>query len=115
MLVWIGSILALAVSSGMGFFQLEGLDRVFLIGACVVYILGVMLPTAMINIPLNNALQKNDIESMSNAELRAFRTGLSRPGIVGTLFGQSSQPRQPWRFWLCSFGYEKDVSSATSG
>ena len=73
MLVWLGSIVALMLLTVLGSFQLEGLDRISLIGACVIYTFGVMLPTARINVPLNNELQKHDLQSMSDAELKAFR------------------------------------------
>lgn len=73
MLVWIGSILALAVTSGLGMFILEGINRILLVSACVIYFFGVMLPTARINIPLNNELQKHDLKRMSNTELKQIR------------------------------------------
>jgi uncharacterized membrane protein len=73
MSVWIGSIVAVAATSGLSLFMLEGIDRVLLVTASAIYILGVMLPTATINVPLNNELQKHYLTEMSEAELRAFR------------------------------------------
>ncbi len=73
MLVWLGAILAVLFLTGLGLLQLEGLDQVLLIAACAIYILGVIVPTAMINIPLNNELQKLRLKALSEKELRAFR------------------------------------------
>lgn len=73
MLVWIGSIVALVVSTGLGLFQLVGLDRTLLVLASVIYIAGLVVPTAAINVPLNNELQKLDLDTMTEAELREFR------------------------------------------
>lgn len=73
MLVWIGSVLSLAMTTGLGLFMLQSIDRVILVTTCAVYILGVMLPTATINVPLNNELQKRDPMSMPDAELTALR------------------------------------------
>lgn len=74
MLVWIGSILTLAMTSGLGLFILEGFDRIILVTACAIYIFGVMLPTAIINIPLNNELQKLNLIAMSDTDLKEFRS-----------------------------------------
>ena len=57
MLVWIGSVVALVASAALGFGQLDGAGRVLVIAAVVVYLLGVQLPTVIINIPLNNTVQ----------------------------------------------------------
>ena len=52
-LVWLGSAVVLVVSTVLGIWQLEGLDRIILIVACAIYLLGVHLPTITINIPMN--------------------------------------------------------------
>ena len=62
-LVWLGSILALLVSTLLSFWQLEGIERLLVIIACVCYILGVQLSTFTINVPLNNQLQKLDLKA----------------------------------------------------
>lgn len=72
MLVWVGSALAILASTVLGFGQLEGFDRALLIVTCVFYILGVHVPTATINIPLNNRLQAEDLDSMPQAEMQAM-------------------------------------------
>jgi uncharacterized membrane protein len=65
MFMWVGSVLALIAVAVLGQWELSGADRLLLIAAAVVYLLGVQLPTATINVPLNNALQKLDPGTMS--------------------------------------------------
>lgn len=69
MLVWIGSALVLLASTVLGIWQLDGLDRVLLIVACAIYMLGVQVPTVTINIPLNNHLQSQDLHTMTESGL----------------------------------------------
>jgi len=71
--VWVGSVLTLAAASVLGFAQLEGLDRGLLIGALVIFAGGVQIPTATVNVPLNNELQRADLQSMGAEELAAAR------------------------------------------
>ena len=73
MLVWVGSAVTLLAAAIMGFGQLDGIARLLLIGVAVLYIAGVQLPTAAINVPLNNRLQTLDIATMKGAERRAAR------------------------------------------
>lgn len=61
--VWVGSVVSIAVSLLMGFWQLSGLDQGLLILAAATYLLGVQWPTVTINVPLNNRLQGLDLES----------------------------------------------------
>ncbi|MEM7264039.1 MAG: DUF1772 domain-containing protein [Planctomycetota bacterium] len=75
MLVWVGSALALIGAAALGFGQLDGTGRGLLVTAVVVYLLGVQLPTAAINIPLNNRLQEMKIEDLNPAEQAATRRG----------------------------------------
>lgn len=72
-IVWVGSALAVAASLGFGLGALEGLDQAMLIITVVGYLLGVQAPTAMINIPLNNALQAIDLSSASDDVCRTAR------------------------------------------
>ncbi|RZV34761.1 MAG: DUF1772 domain-containing protein [Chromatiales bacterium] len=69
MLVWIGSALVLLASTVLGIWQLDGLDRVLLVVACAIYMLGVQVPTVTINIPLNNHLQSQDLHTMTESGL----------------------------------------------
>jgi uncharacterized membrane protein len=59
----------LLVSTVLGIWQLEGLDRILLVVACGIYIFGVHLPTVTINIPLNNYLQSQDLDTMTEPAL----------------------------------------------
>ena len=65
MFVWVGSVLCLIAASVFGLWALGGANRLLLIAAALVYLLCVQLPTATINIPLNNALQKLAPSTMS--------------------------------------------------
>jgi uncharacterized membrane protein len=69
MFVWLGSALVLLVSTVLGIWLLEGLDRILLVVACVIYLFGVHLPTVTINIPLNNHLQSQDLDTMTEPAL----------------------------------------------
>ena len=82
-LVWVGSAVAViaAVVSGVG--HLDGTGLALLVVAALVYLLGVQLPTVVINIPLNNTLQALDVEAMSE--------------ISRELARQSFEPR--WNRW----------------
>ncbi len=88
--VWVGSVLALAGALVVGVGRLEGLALVLLILAAVLYYVGTQLPTFTINIPLNNAIQKVDVESESaetaRAARRAFETRWTRWNAIRTVF-----------------------------
>ena len=73
MLVWVGSVLATLACGVLGFGQTEGMDRLLLVGAVRIYLFGVQLPTATINVPLNNQLQTLQLETLSEAELAQAR------------------------------------------
>ena len=82
-LVWVGSVVALVTSAVLGIGQLDGFERLLIVPAVIVYLLGVQLPTATINIPLNNTLQTLDVDAMNDKMRRAAR--------------QDFEPR--WNFW----------------
>jgi uncharacterized membrane protein len=63
--VWAGSVLMLIAAAALGIWALSGVDRLLLIVAALGYLLCVQLPTAAINIPLNNALQKLEPGTMT--------------------------------------------------
>ena len=69
MLVWLGSALVLLASTVLGIWRLEGFDRILLIAACTIYLCGVQVPTVMINVPLNNHLQAQDLDTMTGPAL----------------------------------------------
>ena len=74
-LVWVGSALALVISAVMAVIQLHGTMQVLVVVAALVYVFGVQLPTFRINVPLNNALQKLDVDAMDEHELASARQG----------------------------------------
>lgn len=72
-LMWVGSVIAVVAALVVGLPTLAGLDRLLLAVAGALYLLGVQLPTAVVNIPLNNALQRLDIGALDAATARAAR------------------------------------------
>lgn len=88
MMMWVGSIVALLAAVGIGFGTLSGLDRWLLLGAGVIYLGGVQLPTATINIPLNNRLQRLNIGELDSAALlearESFEARWNRWNVVRT-------------------------------
>ncbi|MDJ0709206.1 MAG: DUF1772 domain-containing protein [Woeseiaceae bacterium] len=70
MLVWLGSALMLLVSAVLGIWSLAGLDRILLLVACALYIFGVQVPTVAINIPLNNYLQSQNLDAITESAVR---------------------------------------------
>ena len=90
MLVWVGSVLVLLASAGLGLRQLDGADRILIILATAIYLLGVQLPTATINVPLNNRLQAQDLEILSESSLSEARADFEprwvRWNLIRTFF-----------------------------
>lgn len=91
MLIWLGSALVLLATSVLGIWQLEGFDQVLLIIACAIYILGVHVPTITINVPLNNQLQSQDLDILSETALSEiavkFDSHWLRWNRIRTIFG----------------------------
>ena len=79
LLVWVGSVLALIAAAVLGWGALGGTDRLLLVGAAAVYLLGVQAPTALVNIPLNNRIQAVDVAGSDAPSLRAAREAFERP------------------------------------
>ena len=77
-LVWIGSALALLVGLALGFGQLDGLGKTLLATSAGAYLLGVQLPTILVNIPLNNALQDVDVGAGNEVVWRSAREAFER-------------------------------------
>ena len=63
--VWVGSVLALIAAAVLGMWALNGADRLLVIGAALLYLVGVQMPTVVINIPLNTKVQNLDLDSMN--------------------------------------------------
>lgn len=72
-LVWLGSAVSLIAATVMGFGQLESVPRSMLVAACGLYMLGVQVPTIVVNVPLNNRLQAQDLDTLGDAELATAR------------------------------------------
>jgi uncharacterized membrane protein len=71
--VWVGSIVALLASVGLGWGQLNGNQRLLIILASLIYLLGVQLSTFTINVPLNNKLQTLNVDEMKETALKSAR------------------------------------------
>ena len=65
-IVWAGSVVTLIAAAALGFSQLDDTGRVLTIAAVIVYLLGVQVPTALINIPLNNELKSLTIADLDD-------------------------------------------------
>ena len=78
-----------SISAIIGFGQLDAVGRFLMIGALVAYLLGVQLPTMVVNVPLNNQLQTLDIDALNDAELRtardAFESRWNRWNVIRTV------------------------------
>ena len=73
LLVWVGSVVTLLVAATSGIWFLRGGDRLTLIAAALLYVLGVQLSTATIHIPMNNTLQRVDVDMSGEAARRDTR------------------------------------------
>lgn len=72
-LVWAGSVVFLIVSAALGFGQLDNVGNGLIIISALIYIIGVQLPTGIINIPLNKMLQSVDVDAMDAGGHKATR------------------------------------------
>lgn len=72
-LVWMGSAVSIGLAGVLAAVQLDGIERSFLVTGALVYLLGVQLPTFRINVPLNNALQTLDVDTMEEDVLASAR------------------------------------------
>ena len=77
-LVWLGSAVALLAGLALGLGQLDGLGKA-LIGTCAgLYLFGVQLPTFLVNIPLNNALQQIDADAGDEVTWQSAREAFEK-------------------------------------
>ncbi len=83
LLAWAGSVVALVAAGIMNFSVQAGTPRLLLIGAVAVYLLGVQLPTVVVNVPLNNQLQATELDTLDAVGLQQARAAF--------------EPR--WVFW----------------
>ena len=78
-LIWIGSIVAILAVVVLGVSQLNGFNRFLLIVAAAIYLVGVQLPTGIVNVPLNNQLQALDVETMTEPDQQKARQNFELP------------------------------------
>lgn len=78
-LVWMGSAVALLVAAVMGVMQLDGMERTLIVVSALAYVFGVQLPTFRINVPLNNALQRLQVDNMDDEALASARAAFESP------------------------------------
>lgn len=73
LLVWLGSVVSIVVCTVDGFGKLHDVDFFMMLLAAVGYIIGVQVSTIVVHLPLNNKLQKVDVDHSSEAELKVAR------------------------------------------
>lgn len=73
MLVWVGSAVTITVSAIAAFNTLHGVDLMLMLAATGAYLMGVQAPTIAVNLPLNAALQRVDVEQCNEEELQRAR------------------------------------------
>ena len=73
LLVWLGSVVSIVVCTVDGFGKLHDVDFFMMLLAAVAYIIGVQVSTIVVHLPLNNKLQKVDVDHSSEAELKVAR------------------------------------------
>jgi uncharacterized membrane protein len=72
-LVFIGSAVSLLAAVVLGAPALAGLERTLLLAAAAIYVAGVLVPTGGVNVPLNNRLQRLDVDSLDSEQRRSAR------------------------------------------
>jgi uncharacterized membrane protein len=75
MVMWLGSLVTLVIAAVLGTGQLDGVGRLLVIVAALAYVFGVQLPTITINIPLNNQLQRHDVDAATETMQAEARQG----------------------------------------
>ena len=73
MLAWVGSIVSVVATMILGFIELHGIERWTVIAIGFVYLLGVQGITIRIHLPLNNRLQRLEIDEMDQESLSQER------------------------------------------
>ena len=71
--VWLGSVVALIGAAALGVGTLDATGRWVLMVSTFGYLVGVQLPTIIINVPLNNKLQSLNVDAMDEAAREAAR------------------------------------------
>lgn len=74
-LVFMGSVVAVLAAPFLGGPVLVGEGRILLLTAAGIYIAGVIIPTGTVNVPLNNQLQRLEVDGVAADQLAAARRG----------------------------------------
>ena len=90
MVVRVGAVLALVSTTLLGLWRPEGPDRLLVVAASAIYLLGVLLPTAAVSLPLNRRLQAQEVEALGGPFLhqarREFEHRWTRSNAIRTVF-----------------------------
>ena len=73
MLAWVGSIISVVATMILGFIELHGIEWWTVITIGFVYLIGVQGITIRIHLPLNNRLQRLEIDEMDSESLSKER------------------------------------------
>ena len=73
MLAWVGSIVSVVATMILGFIELHGIERWTVITIDFIYLIGVQGITIRIHLPLNNRLQRLEIDEMDPESLSKER------------------------------------------
>ena len=73
MLVWVGSIVSIVATMILGFVELHGIERWTVFALGFVYLIGVQGITIRVHLPLNNRLQRLEIDEMDPESLSKER------------------------------------------
>jgi uncharacterized membrane protein len=65
-------------AAALGLWSVGGLDRMLVVVAALIYVLGVQMPTGMVNIPMNSRIQRLDVPTMTDARRRDQRERFER-------------------------------------
>lgn len=65
--------MALIATVALGIGQLDGVSLLLMLFAALAHLLGVQLPTVLINIPLNNKIQTLDVDAVSETAQKLAR------------------------------------------
>lgn len=72
-LTWAGSVVSLLAATVVGVAGGRGSVPLLLVAATVLYLVGVQLPTMLVNVPLNNRLQATDLDAADPGEVGVLR------------------------------------------
>ncbi len=77
-IVWLGSAVLLIAAAVLNARLFAGTDRWLLFAATAIYLFGMQLPTIVVNVPLNNRLQAQDLDALDQDAVRTERMKFER-------------------------------------